>query len=123
MFASTVTQNARSYVETSRKDNSTIRRIAGLPDNEAVSLTISHENAKNGVRSSVIIIDNSKAIGFKADGTPIIDTARVMFKLQYKPLTGRTDTTADLSAAMYDIVAVLTADSAAGFTKLINQES
>lgn len=120
MFASTLTPITNAYDTIRTVGTSTLRRVAGLPDTDQLSMTISHEETSKGIRGSVVIFDNTKVIGSLADGSDVKDTVRVMLKVQYKPLSGRTDTTADIGVAIDELKAFLTGPN---LTKLLNMES
>jgi len=119
-FSPDITLDTQVYSLQAQRTNSSIRSDASQPLSEPNLLTISHENAKNGRRSSVVILDDTVVIS--PDGlNPTPDTIRLMLKLQFNPLGGRTDNEAVINALITQLSAFM-ADSTF-VTKLLNQES
>lgn len=119
MFTADITLNTKSYVMKAQRATSSVRGVATRPVSEPLSLTISHETAKNGRVSSVIMIDDTAVV---QSGTSVAhaETLRAMLKIQYNPLSGRTSIDAAVQALCADIVAFATP---ANITKLLNKES
>jgi len=118
MFASDLTVGTRTYSLRSQRMSSSLRGDATRTVSNPRLLTISHETAKNGKVSSVMMIDDTAVV---TNGTSVVnDTIRVMVKLQYNPLVGRTDITTTIMAAIDELQALLVE---ANVTKLLNKES
>lgn len=118
MFTPDLVLGTATYSLTAQRVNSSIRGDASQPLSEPNLLTISHENAKNGRRSSVIILDDTKIVG----GTTIVpSTVRTLLKLQFNPLEGRTDIETALAAQIAEVVEFLS--NPALVAKILNQET
>lgn len=119
MYTSDITIGTEVYALRSQRTNSSVRAETSQSVSEPRLLTISHENAKSGRVSSVIMIDDSKVVQIGASA-PSLDTMRAMIKIQYNPLSGRTGIEAEIKA----MIAALAAFSTdANISKLLNQES
>lgn len=120
-YSPDITLGTDVYSLQSQRTNASVRSDAAQPISEPNLLTISHENAKNGRRSSVVIIDDTKIVSTANATIPVADTVRAMFKVQFNPLGGRTDNEAAINAAVTQLIAFLS--DASYVDKLLNQES
>lgn len=119
MFANTITLGSSNYDLISQMPYRSTRSVAGKPVNEPSTLTISHEVAKNGRRSSVVILDDNAVIN---SGTLVTkDSIKAQFKVQFNPYSGR----ADIETTIGDLITELTAFLAvpANIDKFLNLES
>lgn len=121
MYASDITIGTKTYSLQSQRTLSSVRSDATRSVSEPRLLTISHENAKNGRRSSVIIIDDNKVVSIAGANVPVSDNVRVLLKVQFAPSGGRTTTTADINELLTQLTTFL--GTPANVTKLLNQES
>lgn len=119
MFANTLTLNTHNYDLVSQSPYRSMRSDATKPVNEPSTLTISHEVAKNGRRSSVVILDDNAVIN---SGTLITkDSIKAQFKIQFNPYSGRTDIEATISELITELTAFLAVP--ANVDKFLNLES
>lgn len=119
MLAPDITLNTKVYSLTSTRPNGSLRRVATRPVSEPLSLTISHETAKSGRVSTVAYIDDVAVVQI-GSSAPVADNIRVMVKIQYNPLSGRTGVEDSISAAVADLVALMSAEN---IDKLLNREA
>ena len=115
-----VLDTTKTYSLTTTRPLSSVRSDAAQPVSEPNLLTISHENANSGRRSSVVIFDDTKVVA-SAGEIPVTDNIRLMLKVQYNPFSGRTTSTADINQQIVELVDFLSVP--ANVTKLLNQES
>lgn len=119
MLANDITLGTTVFALRSLRSTSSVRS----DNNQAVDhprlLTISHEVAKSGRVSSAIMIDDTVpvTVGTSQVGS---DTTRVLLKLQYNPLSGRTTTSADLKLALAELAAFISVE--ANIDKILNRE-
>jgi hypothetical protein len=120
MYTPDITLDTRTYSLKSQRTASSVRSDASAPVSEPNLLTISHETAKNGRVSSVIILED-QAVITSVSTTPLVDSIKCQFKLQYNPLVGRTD----VETVILDLIAKLSAgiNDSAFIDKFLNQES
>lgn len=119
MFANTLTLNSKNYDLVSQNPYRSMRSDSSKPVNEPTTLTISHEVAKNGRRSSVVILDDNAVIN---SGTMITkDSIKAQFKIQFNPYSGR----ADIEAKINELIVELTdfVSVPANIDKFLNLES
>jgi len=121
MYTSAITIGTKTYDLQSQRTLSSTRGDASRAVGEPRSLTISHENAKNGRRSSVIIFDDTKIVSVAGASVPVVDNVRVLLKVQFAPSGGRTTTAADINELLTQLTTFL--GTPANITKLLNQES
>lgn len=120
MYTTDITLGTNVYSLTTQRINASIRSDAAQPLSEPNTLTISHENAKNGRRSSVVIFDDIKVLT-SSSTLPLQDNVKVMLKVQFNPLGGRTTNEADINALLADLVSFISEPT--NVTKFLNQES
>jgi len=120
-YSADITLLTNTYSERSRRDYASVRSNASEPLSEPNLLTLSHETAKNGRVSSVVIFDDTKIVSLAGASLTTTDTVRTMFKVQYNPLGGRTDNEAAINAAIAELIAFL--GVADNVSKLLNQET
>lgn len=121
MYASDITLGTSTFALTTQRPLSSVRSNASAPVSEPKTLTISHENANSGRRSSVVILDDVKIVSTAGALVPVKDTVKLLVKVQYNPFGGRTTTTADINSLITQLIAFL--NTPANVTKLLNQES
>lgn len=121
MYSPDLTLGTSTYSLQAQRTNSSVRSDASQPLSEPNTLTISHEVAKNGMRSSVIILDDIKVVSPDGIKNVSADRLRTMAKFQYNPLGGRLAIEADIKAQIVELTAFLADD--ANITKLLNMES
>jgi len=114
----TVTLGTEDFAKTVERPTSSERAVAGLTVGNNVKLTISHETSKTGIRSSAIILDDTDLV--TGAGDPVPANNRLLLKLQFNPLSGRTDATAVIVAQRARLVAILADDAL--WAKFINSE-
>lgn len=120
MYTSDITIGTENYALRTQRASSSVRAEISQPVSEPRLLTISHENVKSGRVSSAVMLDDSKVVQIGASA-PTLDTMRVMVKIQYNPLSGRTDIDAEIKAMITTLTTFL--GVAGNVTKLLNQES
>lgn len=118
MFTPDIVVGTTTYSLRAQRMASSVRGDSTQPVSEPRLLTISHETAKNGKVSSIMMIDDTAVVSSGAVASS--DTIRVLLKLQYNPLSGRTDIEATVNSAIDDLKALLIP---ANITKLFNKES
>lgn len=119
MFTNTITLGTTNYDLVSQSPYRSMRSDATQPVNAPATLTISHEVAKNGRRSSVVILDDNAVIN---SGTLITkDSIKAQFKIQFNPYSGR----ADIESTIGNLITQLSAFLAvpANVDKFLNLES
>lgn len=133
MFEPAITLQTKVFDLKSQRVNSSVRGDASEPVSEPNTLTISHENAKNGKVSSAIILDDVKlvtaaintnlTIGPSAalSSVSMPSAIRTMLKFQYNPLDGRDDIEAAVAVQAAQIVEFL--GIPANIAKILNQET
>jgi hypothetical protein len=121
MYATDITLATNTYSLKTQNPNNSIRSDASQPVSEPNTLTISHEYAKSGKQSSVVIFDDKKLVSLPGATVPVADQVRTMFKIQFNPLAGRTDIEAVITQQVAELTAFL-ADSG-NIDKLMNGES
>lgn len=121
MYTADITLATKTFALTTQRTLSSVRSMAGEPVSEPNYLTISHENANSGRRSSVVILEDVKVVSAAGAVVPVKDSLKMMFKVQYNPFSGRTTTEADITAMVAQLVAFI--NTPANITKLLNQES
>lgn len=82
-------------------------------------LTISHETAKNARVSSAVILDDTETV--VVGNSMAADNIRVLLKVSYNPLGGRTDLTTKVKGAIAQLIAFAQVEN--NITKLLNKES
>lgn len=82
-------------------------------------LTISHETGKSGQVSSAVILDD--ALSIPVGNSLVNDRIRVLFKIQYNPLGGRTALAAAIKASVIQLKDFVGDD--ANLSKILNKES
>jgi hypothetical protein len=121
MFLPDITlDTTKVYSLVTQRALSSVRSNAAQPLTEPNTLSISHENANNGRRSSVVIFDDTKVV-VTAGELPITDVVRVLFKVQFNPFSGRTTTAEDIAQLIVELSDFLSVP--ANMTKLLNAES
>lgn len=118
MFTPDLVVGTTTYSLRAQRMASSVRGDSTQPVSEPRLLTISHETAKNGKVSSVLMIDDTAVVS--SGTTASSDTIRALLKIQYNPLSGRTGIEAVINSAIDDLKALLTP---ANITKLLNKES
>lgn len=121
MFANTLTLDTHNYDLVSQSPYRSMRSDATKPVSEPSTLTISHEVAKTGRRSSVVILDDNAVIN---SGTSITkDSIKSQFKIQFNPYSGRT--AADIETTINEQIAQLQAfiSVPGNIDKFLNLES
>lgn len=100
MLPSDILLDTRTFALQTQRTNSSVRGDAAKDLDNPSTLTVAHETAKSGRVSSVIIVDSAAVVDCDASCnlTPTTDNIRVQFKVQYNPLSGRTDTGAEILA-------------------------
>lgn len=121
MYASDITIGTKTYNLQSQRTLSSVRSDASRPVGEPRLLTISHENAKNGRRSSVIILDDTKIVSVAGASVPVTDNVRLLLKAQFSPFGGRTTTADDINDLLTQLITFM--GDPANVAKLLNQES
>lgn len=118
-----ITLGTDVYALSVQRQNGSVRSVASRALTEPLTLTISHEVAKNGKVSSVVIVEDSKLVPMDAScsNTPILDPVKAMFKIQYNPNVGRTDLDAAV-LAVRDALDAFVSDNTI-YDKFINRES
>lgn len=119
MFSSDITLNTKAFSLAAQRTQSSLRRVSTRPVSAPLELNIAHETAKSGRVSTAVYIDDVAVVQVGSSAA-VKDTVRVLVKLQYNPMSGRTTTNADIKSAVADIVSFL---STANIDKLLNQES
>lgn len=107
MLTNDITLNTSdTYSLIEQRPTSSKRSISGLEPNVDGNLVVSHEVAKDGRVSSVVIIEDLlvPAINATTGIIPKTDAIRVMLKLQYSPSTTRVSSDADIKKAIAGIV-------------------
>lgn len=118
MFSPNLTAKSRTYTLRAQRMSSSVRGDATQLVSEPRLLTISHETAKNGKVASVMMIDDTAVV---SNGTTVSsDTIRILFKIQYNPLSGRTDIETVINSAIEELKELLSTENT---TKLLNKES
>jgi hypothetical protein len=112
-----LTPVVRIYSKITERPTSTVRKVAG--EEGTVQLSVSHETAKSGLVSSVMIFDDSLTVTSSASA-PIIDNYRLMVKLQRNPLGGRADGPQTIIDMRAELIALLSDDTS--WAKFLNQE-
>jgi hypothetical protein len=119
MFTPTITLGAVAYDLVTQNPYRSMRFDATQSLASPNSLTISHETAKTGTRSSVLIFED---IDVLSTSTSIIkDSVKTQFKCTFKPLSGRADIEAVINAHIVQLQAFLAVPE--NITKFLNQES
>lgn len=113
---STTTPVATFSLVTTRA-NSSIRGDASQPLDEPRVLTVSHESSTNGKVSSAIMLDD--AANVSSLGIANSSGVRVMVKIQYNPIEGRTDIEATVNELYAQLTQLLDAPT---INKLLNKE-
>jgi len=123
MFATDITINTNTYSLITQRANSSVRSDASTGLDNPNTLTISHEESKTGRVSSVVILDSEAVVPCQDACTtaPSVDNIRLMMKIQYNPLNGRTDTATEIERLRV-LLSTFVNDSAS-FAKIINKES
>ena len=121
MYTPDITLGTQTYSLQAQRANSSVRSDASQPLSEPNTLTISHELAKSGRYSTAVMLDDTKIVSLVGATTPVPDTVRTMFKLQYNPLAGRTDVDADITNAIAQLIVFLSDPT--NVDKLLNKES
>jgi hypothetical protein len=120
-MSSDLTLGTVTYSSTVIKSNSTLRANAARPIEDPEVLTISHEIAKNGKVSSVILIDDNEALPCTTTcNTPTTSNVRAMFKLQYNPLDGRAGLVTSITYVINQLQLAL--NDATVMAKFVNKE-
>jgi len=117
-FPDDVTLGVETFSLIEMKPTSSKRAIAGTSTGQSTVLTISHEVAKNGTKSSVMIFDDSDIVS--PDTVPTVANNRLMLKLSLNPLLGRADADATIAEQRTRLRAIL--DDDASWTKFLNSE-
>lgn len=120
MFNQDITLNGKIYSYTGHvSPRTSVRSDAARPVSDPSLLTISHEIGKNNVRSTAVILDDSKSVvlGDKLSQ----DRIRVFVKVQYNPFGGRTDTEATIASLITQLSEFLAVPD--NQDKLVNLES
>lgn len=120
-YSPDITIGTDTYSLQSQRTNASVRSDAAQEVSEPNLLTISHENAKNGRRSSVVILDDTNIVSSVDATIPVADTIRTMFKVQYNPLGGRTDNETTIKAEIAKLVIFL--GDVSNIDKMLNQET
>jgi len=119
MYPNTLTLNTHNYDLVSSAPYRTVRSDASQPIAEPSTLTISHEVAKNGRRSSVVILDDIAVIN---SGTSITkDSIKAQFKLQFNPYSGRAVFETTINSLIGQLTAFVSVP--ANIDKFLNLES
>jgi hypothetical protein len=123
MFTPDITIGTNVYSLTSQRTNSSLRSDPSTGLDNPNLMTISHEVAKNGKVSSVVILDSEVVVPCTdtCTITPASDTIRLQLKVQYNPLIGRTDTATEIERLR--VLLVTFASNATSFAKFLNKES
>lgn len=119
MYPSTITLDSVNYDLVSQSPYRSMRSNSAKPVNEPETLTISHETAKSGTRSSVLILDDVAVLN--TTNSIIKDSIRTQFKIQFKPYSGRADIEAVIAAQIAQLQAFL--EVPANIDKFLNLES
>lgn len=120
MFTPTITLNEQAFDLQTQRTNGSVRSVAARAL-EPLTLTISHEVAKNGRVSSVVYFDDSRNVPVGAGCTiPKQETIRLQLKLMHNPTAGRSDSAATIEALRLSLIEFATS---ANFAKLLNRES
>lgn len=120
MFNPDITIGTNTYSLIQQRTSGSLRSDPANGILNPLLMTISHEEAKNGKVSSVVIFDS----GVTVDSTtalPVSDNIRLQFKMQYNPASGRTDTAAELERLRKLLVTFI--NTPANISKLLNKES
>lgn len=117
-----ITLGTASYSTTVSRPTSTVRNDGTQPIDEPISLTVSHETAKNGKVNSVVYIDIIEKVPCDSacQLTPGVSGVRGQFKLSYNPLEGAADLAANTALAI-DQIKLFLSDTAL-VAKLLNKE-
>lgn len=119
MFVNDITIGSNTFAKQSVRPLSASYADNNQPLDNPRLLTISHEVAKSGQVSSIVMIDDTKVIPV---GTTFVNSkARVFMKIQYNPLQGRSDLVAAINAAITELTTFV--GVAGNITKLLNKES
>lgn len=123
MLPSDIILDTNTYALRTQRLNSSVRADVNRDLAKPVTLTISHETAKSGRVSSVVIFDSAEVIDCDASCnlTPTTDNIRMQVKLQYNPLSGRVATEAEIER-LYEQVQLFLTDNAL-WVRFLNQES
>jgi hypothetical protein len=119
MYNSRITIGTTNFDLVSQMPYRSMRSNAARSINEPQTLTVSHETAKSGLRSSVIILEDVKVLNTQTSA--IKDSIKAQFKIQFKPYSGRTD----IEVTIGELISALSAFVADpdNVDKLLNQES
>lgn len=124
-FPSDITVNTKEFALVQLRPQSSLRRDAASPVNAANDLTISHETAKSGLVSSVILRDHNSTVSCdtSCDALPISGRIRAQFKISYNPslyTKDGTDITAELDDVISDLIAFVSDTN--NIIRILNQE-
>lgn len=106
-------------------DKQTIRPLSAtyVDNNQTLSnprsLTISHEIGKSGQVATAVILDDNAIVPI--GNSNVTDKVRVLFKIQYNPLQGRTGLDTAIKAAIVQLTGFMS--DSANVVKLLNKES
>lgn len=120
MFTPDITIGTNIYSLTQQRTSGSLRSDPSKGILNPLLMTISHEEAKNGKISSVVILDSEVTVD-STTALPVSDNIRVLFKIQYNPTSGRTGTAAELERLRALLVTFI--NTPANINKLLNKES
>ena len=120
MLNQDITLGTSVYSLITQRATSSLRSDASRALDLPVSLTVAHETASSGRISSAAYLDSDEVVE-DANGVPSTDTVRVMLKLQYNPLSGRTTTETELLRLRDQVIAFIS--DATNWDKMLNKES
>lgn len=120
MYTPDITIGTNVYSLVQQRTNSSLRSDPSTGILNPLLLTISHEQAKNGKVSSVVILDSEVTVD-STTALPVSDNIRLQFKVQYNPNSGRTDTAVELERLRALLVTFI--DNPANIAKLLNKET
>lgn len=119
MFNPTITIGTDVFAKTIVRPTSAVYADNNQTLSNPRSLTISHEVGKSGQVATAVILDDSAIV--PVGNTNVNDKIRVLFKVQYNPLQGRSGLDTAIKAAIVQLSSFMSDD--ANVAKLLNKES
>lgn len=123
MYTPDITIGTDIFSLITQRASSSVRQDGAKDLTNPCTLSISHETAKNGKISSVVILDSEEVIPCNdaCSTVPLSDNIRLQMKLQYNPSSGRLLIDTEIARLQVQMLAFIS--DATNWSKLLNKES
>lgn len=119
MFSPDILIGTDTFSRTITRPTSSVYSDNNQPLTNPRTLQISHETAKSARVSTAVILDDTQTVTIGNTTSP--DNVRVLLKVNYNPLGGRSNLTGVVKEAIAELLAFAQVES--NITKLLNKES